>query len=98
MPSHLRSGLFIVTPASFFLAATILSAQQKGFAQTPPMGWSSWNHFVGLVDATDLRAVADARVSSWMRDAGYAYINIDDTSESQRDVQDSFNRTTNYPI
>ncbi|HEY5328496.1 MAG TPA: glycoside hydrolase family 27 protein [Acidobacteriaceae bacterium] len=46
-------------------------------AKTPPMGWNSWNHFARRATDADIRAAADAMVSSGMRDAGYVYINID---------------------
>ncbi len=55
-------------------------------AQTPPMGWNSWNHFAGNVTGQDIRNAADALVASGMRDAGYVYVNIDDTWEGQRDA------------
>jgi hypothetical protein len=54
-------------------------------AATPPMGWNSWNHFRDKVDDATIRAQAEAMVSSGMRDAGYMYINIDDTWEGERD-------------
>jgi alpha-galactosidase len=54
-------------------------------AATPPMGWNSWNHFRGNVTAADVRAAADAMVSTGMRDAGYIYVNIDDTWQGTRD-------------
>ena len=64
-----------------------LRAQDAGVALTPPMGWNSWNHFNHNIDDKTVRAQADAMVSSGMRDAGYTYINIDDTWEGERDTQ-----------
>ncbi len=55
-----------------------------GLAMTPPMGWNSWNHFAGKVTEQDVKSAADALVSSGMRDAGYVYVNIDDTWEGDR--------------
>ena len=49
------------------------------------MGWNSWNHFAGRVTDADVRAAADALVSTGMRDAGYVYVNIDDTWQGKRD-------------
>jgi alpha-galactosidase len=49
-----------------------------GLAPTPPMGWSSWNAFACNVTADRVKAVADAMVSTGMKDAGYQYVNIDD--------------------
>jgi alpha-galactosidase len=54
---------------------------------TPPMGWNSWNKFQSAVSETVIKQVTDAVVSSGMRDAGYQYINIDDTWQAAtRDV------------
>jgi len=47
-------------------------------APTPPMGWNSWNAFEVDIDESKIRAIADAMVSSGMRDAGYTYLVLDD--------------------
>jgi alpha-galactosidase len=57
----------------------------NGLALTPPMGWNSWNKFAGRIDDKAVREIADAMVASGMRDAGYVYVNIDDTWEGERD-------------
>jgi alpha-galactosidase len=61
------------------------------------MGWNSWNHFAGRVNDADVRAAADAIVSSGMRDAGYIYINIDDTWEGQRDANGVIQTNEKFP-
>jgi alpha-galactosidase len=66
-------------------------------APTPPMGWNSWNHFKGKVDDAVIRAQADAMVSSGMRDAGYRYINIDDTWQGERDAQGNIQPNSKFP-
>ena len=58
----------------------------NGLAKTPPMGWNSWNLFAEKVDDQTVRTMADAMVSSGMKDAGYIYVNIDDTWEGTRDA------------
>ncbi|MGY3091333.1 alpha-galactosidase [Hymenobacter sp. UYAg731] len=58
-----------------------------GLALTPPMGWNSWNKFACNVDENLIKQVADALVSSGMKDAGYTYINIDDCWHGDRDAQ-----------
>jgi len=58
----------------------------NGLAATPPMGWNSWNHFAGRITAADVRAMADAIVANGMREAGYVYVNIDDTWEGDRNA------------
>ena len=42
------------------------------------MGWNSWNHFRGNIDANKFKAIVDAFVTSGLRDAGYRYLVIDD--------------------
>jgi alpha-galactosidase len=54
-------------------------------ALTPPMGWNSWNRFACNVDENLIHEMADAMVSSGMKDAGYTYINIDDCWHGDRD-------------
>src|SRR5258707_3223991 len=56
-------------------------------AQTPPMGWNSWNKFACNVSESLIRETADALVSSGMWAAGYQYVNIDDCWQESRDAQ-----------
>jgi alpha-galactosidase len=72
-------------------------AQDSTLAATPPMGWNSWNHFAGRVTDADVRGAADAIVSSGMRDAGYIYVNIDDTWEGERDAQGVIHTNSKFP-
>src|SRR6266852_5870489 len=51
----------------------------NGLARTPPMGWNSWNKFASRVDDATVRSIADAMAGNGMKEAGYLYINIDDT-------------------
>jgi len=66
-------------------------------AQTPPMGWNSWNHFAGKVTQQDVMDAADAMVKSGMRNAGYVYVNIDDTWEGERDAQGVLHTNSKFP-
>src|SRR4051812_41543350 len=66
-------------------------------AATPPMGWNSWNFFAGKVTGKDIRDTADLLVSSGMRDAGYVYVNIDDTWEAGRDAQGRIQTNDKFP-
>ncbi len=61
------------------------------------MGWNSWNHFAAKVDDRTIRATADIMVSSGMRDAGYVYVNIDDTWEGTRDAQGNIRTNEKFP-
>ena len=72
-------------------------AQQQSLAPKPPMGWNSWNHFRGKIDDATIRTTAEAMVSSGMRDAGYVYINIDDTWEGERDAQGTIHPNQKFP-
>jgi alpha-galactosidase len=73
------------------------SAQNSTLAPTPPMGWNSWNHFAEKIDARIVRAQADAMVTSGMKDAGYVYINIDDTWEDKRDEKGFIHANEKFP-
>ncbi|NOY57426.1 MAG: glycoside hydrolase family 27 protein [Calditrichaeota bacterium] len=64
-----------------------LAALDNGLALTPPMGWNSWNKFRCDVSEDLIRDMADAMVSSGMKDAGYQYIIIDDCWQVDRDEQ-----------
>jgi len=61
------------------------------------MGWNSWNHFADRVSDSVIRAQADAMVSSGLRDAGYTYINIDDTWEGTRDARGIIHPNEKFP-
>jgi alpha-galactosidase len=69
----------------------------NGLAKTPPMGWNSWNKFAGRVDDKSVRDMADAIVTSGMRDAGYVYVNIDDTWEGERDAKGNITSNKKFP-
>ena len=79
------------------LTPSLLLAQKTTLAATPPMGWNSWNHFAGRVNDADVRAAADALVSTGMKDAGYIYVNIDDTWQGQRDAQGNILANSKFP-
>ncbi len=61
------------------------------------MGWNSWNFFAEKVTDADVRAAADAMVASGMKDAGYIYVNIDDTWEGQRDASGVLHTNSKFP-
>lgn len=73
------SLLFVV------LSGGVMAQKFEGLAQTPPMGWNSWNKFGCNVNEKMIRDMADAMVSSGMKDAGYQYIVIDDCWQVDRD-------------
>ncbi len=69
----------------------------NGLAKTPPMGWNSWNLFAEKVDDQTVRTMADAMVSSGMKDAGYIYVNIDDTWEGTRGADGVLGTNHKFP-
>ncbi len=71
--------------------------RDNGLAKTPPMGWNSWNKFHGRVDDPSVRGMADAMASNGMRDAGYIYVNIDDTWEGARDAAGNIQSNQKFP-
>jgi alpha-galactosidase len=81
--------------ALFVMAATASLAQKV--AQTPPMGWNSWNYFAEKVTDKDIRDSADQIVATGMKDAGYVYVNIDDTWEGQRDANGVIQTNSKFP-
>ncbi len=87
----------------FFAALTAVGgsalcfAQNTQLARTPPMGWSSWNHFACEVSDVIIRAQADAMVTTGMKAAGYTYVNIDDCWEGKRDAQGFIQGNGKFP-
>ncbi len=69
----------------------------NGLAKTPPMGWNSWNKFANKVTDKLIRETADAMVSNGMKEAGYIYVNIDDTWEAGRDAQGNIQTNSKFP-
>lgn len=64
----------------FFLSVTAISFAQKfeNLAQTPPMGWNSWNTFATDINEQLVKDIADKFVELGLKEAGYEYIVLDD--------------------
>ena len=70
---------FMLLVISSLLCWQDLSAQKfEGLADTPPMGWNSWNKFACNINEKLIREIADAMVETGLRDMGYVYLNLDD--------------------
>jgi alpha-galactosidase len=79
------------------LAGAQVPTKMPTLLPTPPMGWNSWNHFATKVTERDVMGAADALVSSGMRDAGYIYVNVDDTWEGERDANGVLHSNSKFP-
>lgn len=63
-----------------FGAASLASALDNGVGRTPAMGYNTWNDFRcgSDLNASSVRALADAMVSLGLAAKGYTYLNVDD--------------------
>jgi alpha-galactosidase len=86
-----------VLTLSSLTASTQTAAAPQVVAQTPPIGWNSWNYFADKVDDKGVRAAADNIVATGMKDAGYVYVNIDDTWEGERDASGVLHANAKFP-
>jgi len=96
---HSRFVRILVGTVLFFIIASAAQAADEkvkvfilaealdtspGLALTPPMGWNSWNAFETDINEEKIRSIADAMVTSGMREAGYTYLVIDDGFNRKR--------------
>ena len=76
-PVPLRFGACrLLAPLLAALTPTT-TALDNGLGHRPPLGWSSWNHFGGNINAEIVKQTADAMLKNGLRDAGYVYLNVD---------------------
>jgi alpha-galactosidase len=85
--NEMRARSFGLLLAMMILIVSPASAQieRNSLAQTPPMGWNSWNKFACNVTEDLIKSVADAIATNGMKDAGYQYVVIDDCWQISRD-------------
>ena len=71
-----------------FATAAVQATAQKweNLAETPQMGWNSWNKFQGNISEEVIKGIADAMVEEGLLEAGYTYLNIDDCWHGKRDA------------
>src|ERR1700689_695159 len=70
--------ILLASFASLTIPASLFAQKFEELAQTPPMGWNSWNTFQTNIDEPLLKGMVDNYVSSGMKDAGYTYFVLDD--------------------
>ncbi|KAL6123480.1 hypothetical protein ACLB2K_076002 [Fragaria x ananassa] len=73
-PSFLRPTFSRIFDTSMYGTLQL----NNGLAQTPQMGWNSWNFFACDINETVIKETADALISTGLADLGYVYVNIDD--------------------
>ena len=83
--------------AKIALPAPSGTVPPNGLAKTPPMGWNSWNKFQRGVNDQVVREVAAAMAKNGMKDAGYVYVNIDDTWQGTRDAKGNIRANEKFP-
>lgn len=71
---------------TLFFPDMVSAQKNKDLGMTPAMGWNSWNLFKKNINETLIKEIADAMVSSGLKDAGYEYINLDDYWHGKRDA------------
>src|SRR5262252_1192955 len=80
-----KSLYLLLLPALLLAEGVAAQTPRLSMAQTPPMGWNSWNKFACNVSEELIKSVADAMATNGMRDAGYQYVVIDDCWQVGRD-------------
>lgn len=71
----------------YFIPLLLVAQKFENLASKPPMGWNSWNYFnCEGINETVIKEMADALVTSGMKEAGYEYIVIDDCWQVDRDA------------
>jgi alpha-galactosidase len=93
----LTAAVLALCPPSAHPQKPLQESARPQVALTPPMGWNSWNFFAGRVTDKDIRDAADQLVATGMKDAGYVYINIDDTWEGDRDASGVLHTNSKFP-
>lgn len=74
----MKKFLLLLVISSLFCWQDISAQKFEGLADTPPMGWNSWNKFACNINEKLIREIADAMVETGLRDMGYVYLNLDD--------------------
>jgi len=77
-------SISILALAHFIIPRVARAQATPAVAATPPMGWNSWNKFGCNVSDKLIREIADAVVTTGMKDAGYQFVNIDDCWQVSR--------------
>lgn len=89
----------VILSVLFFISGTGMA--QPGFnelAQTPPMGWNTWNTFRLDINEDLVKESVDIFISKGLKDAGYEYVVIDDGWQIDRDEEGNIlHNTERFP-
>jgi hypothetical protein len=72
-------GFATLTAAPAATAAPVVASDANGVGLTPVLGWSSWSFFRHDPTAADIEAQALAMKKSGLANAGFLYVNVDDS-------------------
>ncbi|WP_417291011.1 glycoside hydrolase family 27 protein [Corallibacter sp.] len=70
----MKKILFLI----YIVGSICYSQKFENLAETPPLGWNSWNTFATDIDEQLVKDIADQFVELGLKDAGYEYIVLDD--------------------
>ena len=79
------TGALVFFTLILFAGRASAQNQRGALAQTPPMGWNSWNKFGCNVSEDLIKSVADTIATNGMKEAGYEFVVIDDCWQVSRD-------------
>lgn len=92
----MKRKLLLTALMSFFTAFTLLNAQNneqfKQWAQTPPMGWNSWDCYGPTVVESEVKANADY-MAEHLKEYGWEYIIVDIRWFVENDKAGGYNQT-----
>lgn len=89
--------LVVSSPLGSATRKLMIDVGEGKLAQTPPLGWNSWNVWAGAIDDKKVRAAADWMVKSGLAAHGFQYINIDDCWEGRRDANGEITTNEKFP-
>ena len=96
-PGRTNVALTVRGPKGVANRTLTIVGGKRALAQTPPMGWNSWNVWASAVSDGKVRAAADAMVKSGLAAHGFQYINIDDCWEAGRDAEGNILTNSKFP-
>ena len=68
----------IIVVLIILISTSTIAQKFEGLAETPPLGWNSWNTFSTDINEQLVKDIADKFVELGLKDAGYQYIVLDD--------------------